>query len=357
MAHAEDDRLTDAGPDWEALARYLAGESDGAERRRIDAELSAHPDRAALLRALDGALVRPAVVEPAPSEIDATLERVLARRGERPTDGTPILALRSAHRRWRAALMRAAAAVLVVAGGAALWQRASSARAHHAGSAAGAGARVATATGQVDTLQLPDGSRVILGPRSALTILPVFGRTGRTVALQGDAYFEVVHDAARPFVVRTGAVEVRDVGTTFSVQGTSGGVQVAVAAGAVAVRPDSAAPPGATLRAGDRGTVAGDGMLRVERGVVGSVAPAWTAGRLELHDVALAAAAEELRRWFGLELRVDDATLARRHVTASFEASARPDVGSVIAAILGAQARQRGDTLWIEPAPAAPAAR
>jgi transmembrane sensor len=353
MAHAEDDRLADMGPDWEALARYLAGESDDAERRRIDAELSAHPDRAALLRALDGALVRPRPVEPSPPEIDTALAHVLARRGER----TPIVALRSAHRRWRAAVLRAAAAVLVVAGGAALWQRASTARARPA--AAGArGVRVATAIGQVDTLQLPDGSRVILGPRSALAVLPGFGAATRTVALQGGAYFEVVHDAARPFVVRAGPAQIRDVGTSFSVESAPvGGVQVAVATGAVSVRPDTSVPTAATLQAGDRGTVAADGLLRVERGVVGSGAPAWTAGRLELRDVALADAAGELRRWFGLELRVDDPTLARRRVTASFEAFARPDVGSVIAATLGARARQRGDTLWIEPAPAAPPAR
>jgi len=55
----------------------------------------------------------------------------------------------------------------------------------------------------------------------------------------------------------------------------------------------------------------------------------------------------DLRRWFGLELRVTDPLLAARHLTAAFDQDARADVGHIVAAALGARVDQSGDTIWI----------
>jgi transmembrane sensor len=195
-------------------------------------------------------------------------------------------------------------------------------------------------------MKLADGSSVILGPDSRLALGEAFGVRAREVELAGQAYFDVVHDDARPFVVRTSSATLRDIGTTFSVHSDSaGGTRVAVTSGAVdvvATRAMAAEPT--VLHAGDRAQVTGNGT-RVERGVVTEGELAWTRGILEFHDAPLATVAQELRRWYGVELIVTDPTLASRRLTATFDRASADEVGRVLAAVVGGSVTRTGDTL------------
>ena len=195
-------------------------------------------------------------------------------------------------------------------------------------------------------MKLGDGSTVVLGPASRLALRADFGGTTRDVDFEGQAYFDVVHDDTRPFVVRTPSATLRDIGTTFSVHSDSvGGTRVAVTSGAVdvvATRAPASSPT--VLHAGDRAEVSGERM-RVERGAVTESELSWTRGVLEFHDAPLAAVAQELRRWYGVELIVTDSTIASRRLTATFDRATADDVGRVLAAVLGGAVTRTGDTL------------
>jgi transmembrane sensor len=81
---------------------------------------------------------------------------------------------------------------------------------------------------------LPDGSIVEL--RSGARISVEFSQKSRSVMLEaGDADFWVTKHPSRPFVVRTGSVEVRAVGTAFSVSRDNHKVGVVVIEGRVSV--------------------------------------------------------------------------------------------------------------------------
>ena len=96
--------------------------------------------------------------------------------------------------------------------------------------------------GKVAKIVLPDGSRVWLNARSSL-IYPNKFLAGqpRRVKLNGEAYFEVVHDKAHPFIVETAKMQTRVLGTSFNVRSynnenpivtlVSGSVQVSVSKG------------------------------------------------------------------------------------------------------------------------------
>jgi transmembrane sensor len=138
------------------------------------------------------------------------------------------------------------------------------------------------------------------------------------------------------------------VGTVFAVHGDPGdGARIVVTEGAVAVQLAGAAPV-TTLNAGDRAAIAPGGELMVERAAVSADDLAWTKGRLTFRNAPVAQVAADLRRWYGLELRVDSA-LAAGHLTATFEPAPGDGVGSVIAAALGGTLRTSGDTLYIVP--------
>ncbi|SFS29882.1 FecR family protein [Porphyromonadaceae bacterium NLAE-zl-C104] len=65
---------------------------------------------------------------------------------------------------------------------------------------------------------LPDGTEVTLNKNRKLSYSASFGRSGRTVSLDGEAYFDVVHDKKQQFVVNAGSAKITVLGTVFSVK-------------------------------------------------------------------------------------------------------------------------------------------
>ncbi|HET7085498.1 MAG TPA: FecR domain-containing protein [Rhizomicrobium sp.] len=90
--------------------------------------------------------------------------------------------------------------------------------------------------GERPVLSLSDGSRIQLNTNTE--VRTSITKSVRTVTLEkGEAYFDVVHDAARPFVVLAGNRRVTDLGTKFSVRRDGDKVYVVVKEGKVRVEP------------------------------------------------------------------------------------------------------------------------
>lgn len=66
-------------------------------------------------------------------------------------------------------------------------------------------------------LQLTDGTKVWLSPNSKLSYPAHFEGKHRLVSLEGEAFFEVAHDAAHPFIIKTGKVNTTVLGTSFNI--------------------------------------------------------------------------------------------------------------------------------------------
>ena len=71
--------------------------------------------------------------------------------------------------------------------------------------------------GRANTLLLSDGSKIILNASTRFKYPTSFNGDERVVHLEGEAYFEVKHDPARPFIVQVRDVETRVLGTAFNV--------------------------------------------------------------------------------------------------------------------------------------------
>jgi transmembrane sensor len=92
----------------------------------------------------------------------------------------------------------------------------------------------ATGIAEVRDIHLSDGSKVTLGARSSLEV--VYRRNERRVTLtSGVAFFSVVKNPLRPFIVLIGNEQVRDVGTEFEIRREPTGTRIAVVEGAVEV--------------------------------------------------------------------------------------------------------------------------
>lgn len=354
--------MNDQTPDpadaaWTAAARAMAGEGTAEEREAFRLEAEAHPGRAELLASLDEALRSLAADARPDVDVEAALAAVMARRDERPLGAEPsrpvvVIIPPSTVRlaRWRRAAWRSAAALVMVMLFAVIFWRTRPTPTTPSGLWA---PMYTTGVGARETVKLADGSVVQLGPESRLSVDADYGRGERAVRLEGEAWFEVKHDDARPFVVRTRAAEVRDLGTVFTVRTLgSAGTRVAVTEGSVALR-TSLGQGEQVLRAGDRGAVA-EGAVTVERGVGTEDDVAWTQGRLVFRDAPVPEVADALKRWYGITLVVRDPQLANRHLTASFGTETADQAVAVVAAALGGQLVRRGDTASVVPAGASP---
>ena len=71
--------------------------------------------------------------------------------------------------------------------------------------------------GDKATIELPDGTNVVLNSASQLSYLNNFGENVRRVQLNGEAYFKVAHDEKHAFIVQVGDLEVKVLGTSFNV--------------------------------------------------------------------------------------------------------------------------------------------
>lgn len=335
--------------DWETLARFLAGESPPAEERAVRAWLAEDPAREEVLEALDSVLGAAAAPPPG-LDVEAALRSVHARMDA--PEGTPVTPLRRpapSPRRttWGAPWLRAAAVAALLLGGLALW------RAVAGGGAAAYREALATGVGERDSLRLPDGTHVLLGPASRLAVDEDYGERTRQVRLEGEALFTVPHDDVRPFTVHAGGARVRDLGTVFTVRADSAaGVRVVVTDGAVALSAAEAdAAAEVVLREGESGVLDGPASTP-SRGASTPGDLAWTRGELVFRDAPLPEVAAALRRWYGVELRASDTAVSGRRLSASFAGEPRERVLSVVALALGAELELRGDTALLRDAAA-----
>lgn len=98
-----------------------------------------------------------------------------------------------------------------------------------------------TKKGERKEIQLSDGSVVMLNVASILRVASDFGVKTRNVQLQGEAFFHVSKDKTRPFIIKTGKIYTRVVGTSFNINAYTDEnmISVAVATGKVQVERDN----------------------------------------------------------------------------------------------------------------------
>lgn len=164
--------------------------------------------------------------------------------------------------------------------------------------------RIAAPAGSVRSFTLADGTKVELNANTGLLVEN--GRSERRVRLaEGEAFFEVSKDKARPFVVETPAGLVRVTGTRFDVRTDAPSeLEVTVVEGTVQVRPseESGGSPRETreLHPGDR-LVAQDGGVGVRALSSGSVddALAWRDGQVVFDGTPLSEVLARAARYHG----------------------------------------------------------
>jgi ferric-dicitrate binding protein FerR (iron transport regulator) len=204
-----------------------------------------------------------------------------------------------------------------------------------------------THTAEQRTVHLADGTRVVLAPQSQLTVSADFGTKTRTVSLLGEAYFDITQSAGHPFLVHTGRVSTRVLGTTFDIRHYRGdtSVQIAVQSGKVVVQ-GRGAP--FTLSSGKMACVTDSTIVVKTVGDSDRYAD-WTTGRLVFDETPLPMMLTALGRWYGYEFRVNDSVLVSQHVSAEFKVSDPAEMMLVLKSALGVTLTFHGNVITLTP--------
>jgi transmembrane sensor len=171
-----------------------------------------------------------------------------------------------------------------------------------------------TGTAEQREVGLPDGSRVILAPGSAIGIAFEAGER-RVRLLTGEAFFDIRSNPREPFRVTARGVETTVLGTRFDVRLGSDDVTVTVEDGLVKVT--GSGDIGERLGAGQSVRVSSNGaMFRTEEAP--QLVAAWRKGQLYAHGLHLRAAVEQLRRHYPGTILIADDRLAQLRVTGAY---------------------------------------
>jgi transmembrane sensor len=182
----------------------------------------------------------------------------------------------------------------------------------------------ATEVGGRAMAPLPDGTKVELNTATRLRAV-VRGKTREVWLDRGEAYFEVAHDARRPFVVHAGPKTVTVLGTKFSVRRDGDRVEVAVVEGRVRVadsRPAVAATPAPALTRGEIVIAQGSSTLVAEKSadrVANELS--WRQGVIFFDQSTLGDAAHEFNRYNRKQIVIADPRVAATRIGGNFEAT------------------------------------
>ncbi len=172
--------------------------------------------------------------------------------------------------------------------------------------------QICNTTSEVKTIYLSDGSEIILKSGSSIKYNENFNDKDRQVELIGEAFFDVERNEEKPFIITTGELKTRVLGTSFNINSTNSTVYVTVSTGLVQVydkyniiriKPNQEAIY--HIKTKDLS----------KRNVKSELITAWFAQDVELTNVSMLEFSELMRKKYDVELVFRDANLADKHLT------------------------------------------
>jgi transmembrane sensor len=206
------------------IARKCSGALTPGEAEELDSMLRSDPSKAMVMEWFEQMILQERKQLPSTEAQEAYIRHWLKHKeeiaGPSPADPEPTQVSRSGIR-GLSRMIPAALALVVLVGSGLWWMWGTGAERTVVKKTNPPSAWQAhvTRTAEKRKVSLPDGSIVWLNAGSSLHYDPVGLRQGqRQVYLEGEAFFDIAHDTARPFRVRCGAMEIKVLGTAFNVK-------------------------------------------------------------------------------------------------------------------------------------------
>lgn len=188
----------------------------------------------------------------------------------------------------------------------------------------------------LQTIYLVDGSRITLNPQSTVRYSRALTNDERVVHLEGEAFFEVAKDAARPFYVYSGDIVTKVLGTSFRVVSDK---LVAVKSGKVAVSRTERETDKYILLPNEQ-VIFNTGKKTLLKSGVTDMAllanPAPAQNVLHFDETPVSNVLDTLAKMYSIEISYDPATFSRCLVTVALDQASFHDQLDVLCRVIGA---------------------
>jgi ferric-dicitrate binding protein FerR (iron transport regulator) len=207
-----------------------------------------------------------------------------------------------------------------------------------------------SALGKKKSVILADGTKIILNSGSKLTVIKDYNQSKRDVTLEGEAYFDVVHNSQKPFIVHTAKISIKDIGTIFNVKAyaTDKTTEASLIKGAVEITLNNKAKSKIVLTPNDKLVLLNSKDLNIAdnqkavkmpfivrnitKNTYGNsvVETDWTQNKLSFNDQPFDEIAIQMERWYGVKINIINPAVKTTHFTATFD---HEDITQVLEAL------------------------
>jgi len=321
---------------WELLAKIKSGEATPEEQLELNQHLARSPEDQELVQAMDAFWEIPVPVTgvPAESEINNTWNAF--RHKIAPADLSVAAPEPAGRVRHILKIVSAIAAVLLLTmGGWWLWNSRSA-------TVPGQINSVSTKYGSKSKIEMPDGTQVWLNVGSNIRYDENYGKENREITLTGEAFFEVVHNEKKPFIIHTPKMNVKVLGTVFNVKAYPNDevTEAALIKGSIEVTFPNRPQEKLILKPSDKITIVNKELPDSKTGfeqnsdkekpaiVVSRVSyqvadsavaeTAWVNNKLIFRSKTFEELAKDMERWFNVTVRVQDSAILQKKFTGIF---------------------------------------
>lgn len=167
--------------------------------------------------------------------------------------------------------------------------------------------------GKTSEIILPDGTKVFLNAGSRLAYPDKFTGDSREVMLIGEAFFDIMHDSKKPFIVQLSDMKIMVLGTKFNVSAYSndGRIETALAEGKISIKLNNAGffSSNTELLPGQLASFDRQSNLITVKNVKVEDYMIWTQGIMRFESIELNRIVKRLERYYNIQFSFGDPML------------------------------------------------
>lgn len=203
--------------------------------------------------------------------------------------------------------------------------------------------------GEKKEIFLPDGTRVTLNGTSLLRHPEQFTGAIREIWFEGEGYFSVAKNRAKPFVINTGEARVKVLGTAFNLRSRSSEAQIkiAVTEGKVAFSERNAETAPTLLTAGEQAEL--DIMTKkiTKTETAGENFLAWKTGKIIFKNAPLSKVAADLAEYYDTPVIIQSDSVGALEFTSVFDRISLNDALRIIELSMNVKADSTGGAIML----------
>ncbi len=192
---------------------------------------------------------------------------------------------------------------------------------------------------------LSDGSKVWLNSETEIEYLANFTEKERRIKVSGEAYFDVMKDSNRPFIVESNGLSVQALGTSFNVKSYGNNALVQLVEGKLAINDNQNS---AIILAGQQVYVNQNGFKQSDITDLEEVT-AWKEGYFYFNEKTLSQILADVRRWYGVEVKMNIINKTNKYKGGIHRKATLAELCQVLEDLTGYKYYIEGKTLAVTP--------